>query len=215
MFVDALKKEKLVGEASAETFYKALERTWPGSTITEDAKYSLAAKFLNFCQQKINLFISGKGLIHIMYMEKDINKEKKEIEKPGITDLGEQIKKLKTLVTTGFDVAASMMQKAIDLLKNEPALLEPILPKLDFLKTMAAYSSKNTKLKDVLQYCRKAIASDPQSASGYLLMGWIYQDMQDDSCEYYFRKAAAIAPKWAYPMNGLGNFYISKNKNLL
>ena len=211
-FVDALKNEKLMGDASAETFYNAMEKKWPGNSITEDAKFSLAAKYLNFCQQKLNLFLGGKGLIHIMYMEKEINKEKKENDKTsGIADLGEQIKKLKTLVTTGFDVAATMMEKAVDMLKAVPELVEPVLPKLDFLRTMAAYSDKKTKLKDVLPYCRKAIASDPQSASGYLLMGWIYQDMQDDSCEYYFRKAAEIAPKWAYPMNGLGNYYISKN----
>ena len=211
-FIDALKNEKLVGNVSAESYYKIMEAKWPGNNITEDAKFSLAAKYLNFCQQKINLFLSGKGLIHIMYMEKEINKDKKEkAGTNGITDLGEQIKKLKTLVTTGFDVAAVMMEKAFGLLKNEPALTEPMLPKLDFLKTMSAYSSKKAKMADVLQYCRQAIASDPQSASGYLLMGWIYQDMQDDSCEYYFRKAATIAPKWAYPMNGLGNYYISKN----
>ena len=210
-FIDALKKENLIGEVSAESFYKEMEKKWPGSSITEDAKFSLAAKYLNFCQQKINLFLSGKGLIHIMFMEKENNKEKKENDKGEITDLGEQIKRLKTLVTTGFDVASTMMEKAIEMLKDVPALLDPVLPKRDFLKTMAAYSDKKNKLNDVLQYCRIAIASDPKSAAGYQLMGWIYQDMQDDSCEYYFNKAAALAPKWAYPINGLGNYYISKN----
>lgn len=210
-FNDALKTEKLVGEASAETFYQEMEKKWPGSTITEDAKYSLAAKYLNFCQQKINLFLGGKGLIHIVYMEKEINKDKRESDKAAITDLGEQIKKLKTLVTTGFDVAATMMEKAFDILKQEPALVEPLHAKLDFLRTMAAYADKKTKQEELVRLCRQAIASEPQSAAGYQLMGWIYQDMQDDSCEYYFKKAAGIAPKWAYPMNGLGNYYISKN----
>ena len=147
-----------------------------------------------------------------MYMEKDIKKDKKENDKAGIVDLGEQIKKLKTLVTTGFDVAAGMMEKAVELLKHEPDLLQPVLPKLAFLKTMAAYSDKKTKLNEVALDCRKTIAADPTSPSGYLLMGWIYQDMQDDSCEYYFKKAAAMAPKWAYPMNGLGNFYVAKSR---
>ena len=210
-FVDALKKEKLIGEASAETFYKLMEKKWPGNSMTEEARYALAAKYVNFGQQKINLFLSGKGLVHIMYMEKEVSKEKKDKDNPGLTDLDDQLKKLKTLVTTGFDIAASMMEKAFDLLKNEPELMAAAIPKLDFLKTMAAYSDKKMKLKDVLQYCRKAIEADPGTASGYLLMGWIYQDMQDDSCEYYFRKAATMAPKWAYPMNGLGNYYISKN----
>lgn len=210
-FVNSLKSEKLIGESSAEMYYNELEKYWPGNDITEDAKYSLAAKYLNFCQQKINLFISGKGMIHILQMEKEIKNDQKETDNTAITDLGEQLKKLKTLVTTGFDIAATMMEKATVLLKTEPVLLEPIIPKLDFLKTMAAYSSKKSDLELVRKLCRQAIASDPQSPSAYLLMGWIYQDMQDDSCEFYFRKAAAMAPKWAYPMNGLGNFYAVKN----
>ncbi|HEY4874476.1 MAG TPA: tetratricopeptide repeat protein [Puia sp.] len=209
--IKAMNKENLVGDSSAETFYNILEKNWPGSVVTEDAKFSLAAKYINFCQQKINLFLSGKGLVHIIYMEKEINKEKNENSNAVVTETGEEIKKLKTLVTTGFDVAETMMEKAVEMLKNEPELMNPILPKLDFLKTMSAYGDKNSKLNDVLQYCRKAIASDSTSACGYQLMGWIYQDMQNDSCAYYFNKAAAIAPKWAYPMNGLGNFYIARN----
>jgi len=96
-FVGALKEEKLLGAASAETYFNVLEKNWPGSNMTEDAKFSLATKYLNFCQQKMNLFLNGKGLIHIMYMEKDIKKDKTENEKAGISDVGEQIKKLKTL----------------------------------------------------------------------------------------------------------------------
>ncbi|MEP6747426.1 MAG: caspase family protein [Bacteroidota bacterium] len=210
-FTDALKKEKLTGELSAETFYREMEKKWPGKNLTEDAKYSLAGKFLNFSQQKINLFLSGKGLEHIVSLENELNKGKKETDEMELKEMGEEIKKLKTLVITGFDVADTMMEKAVDMLKAEPELLSPILPKLAFLKAMAAYSGKNKKMKDVLLYCRSAIAADPQSAAGYQLMGWVYLDMQDDSCEYYFRKAADMAPKWPYPVNALGNYYISKN----
>lgn len=210
-FADALKKEKLTGQLSAETFYKEMEKKWPGNSLTEDAKYSLAGKYLNFSQQKINLFLSGKGLEHIVSLENELNKSKKETDEMALKEMGEEIKKLKTLVTTGFDVADTMMEKAVDMLKAEPELLSHILPKLAFLKAMAAYAGKNKKMMDVLQYCRNAIAGDPQSAAGYQLMGWIYLDMQDDSCEYYFRKAAEMAPKWPYPVNALGNYYISKN----
>ncbi len=206
-FVEALTEDNLSGEASAETFYYEMEKQWPGNNLTEDAKYSLAAKYLNFCQQKINLFLNGKGLVHIIFMEKDQN----ENDNSAFNDLGEQIKKLKTLVTTGFDVADTLMGKALALLKKDPALVDQFLPQSYFINTMAAYSSKRKKLEDILQYCRKVIETDSISAAGYLLMGWIYQDMQNDSCKYYFEKAAAKAPKWAYPINGLGNYYISKN----
>jgi hypothetical protein len=159
-----------------------MEKRWPGSSLTEDAKYSLAEKYLDFCQQKINLFLSGKGLVHIVFMEKELNLEKSDNDETGVKEMGEQIKKLKTLVTTGFDVAETMMEKAFDMLKNEPELLEPLVPKREFLKAMAAYSGKNKKPDEVLPYCRRAIASDPQSPAGYQLMGWVYLDMQDDSC---------------------------------
>lgn len=210
-FVDALEEEKFAGDASAESFYKEMEKVWPGSELTQEAKYSLAAKYLNFCQQKINLFLSGKGLIHIVNMEKEMNREQKENEKADLANLDEQIKKLKTLVTAGFDVADSLMGKAIMLLKNDPELVKIVLPKTYFLKAMAAYANKGVKPHDLQEYCRKVIDIDPVSPSGYLLMGWILQDQQNDSCKYYFDKAASIAPKWAYPVNGIGNYYISKN----
>ena len=212
-FVAALKTEKLMGDASAETYYKQMQEKWPGTDITEDAKFSLAAKFLNFCQQKINLFLSGKGIVHVINMEKKVVKEKSDTANNSFAGMAEdEINKLKTLVNTDYIVAATMMGKAINLLQNEPQLLEPYLPRYDLLKTMAAYANKSNNLKQVLQQCNNYITSDPVSPAGYLLKGWILNDMESDSCKYYFRQAAGIAPKWAYPLNGLGNYYLSQSK---
>ena len=205
-FVEAVKDEKIIADAYADSLYNELEKKWPGNSLTEEARYSLATKYLNFCQEKINLFLSGKGIIHVINMEKEADTAN------SLTGVGEQISKLKTLVTTGFDVAAKRMGKAVELLQHEPELLESIRPKNNFLKTMAAYADKTNNLKNVLELCRNTIAGDPASPAGYLLMGWIYKDMENDSCEYYFRKAAGIAPKWPYPVNGLGNYYFSENK---
>ncbi len=211
-FVDAIKNENLSGEASAETFYKAMEKDWPGNNLTEDAKYSLASKYLNFCQQKINLFLSGKGIVHILNMEKKVNKENSDSANNSFTGMDEdEMRKLKTLVTTGFDLADSMMGKAIILLKNDSAYVNIFRPKSYFLKTMAAYANKSNNLKYVLQQCNNYIGSDPLSPSGYLLKGWIYKDMENDSSKFYFHKAASIAPNWPYPLNGLGNYYLSDN----
>lgn len=212
-FVDALKKEKLMGDGSAETYYKQMETKWPGSFITEDAKYSLASKYLNFCQQKINLFLSGKGIVHILNLEKKAAKEKSDTANSSFKGMDEdELNKLRTLVSTDYIVAAKMMDKAVDLLKNEPDLLQPYLSRKDFLKTMAAYADKSNSLKNVLQQCNNYIVSDASSPAGYLLKGWILKDMENDSCNYYFRKAAEMAPKWPYPLNGLGNYFLSQNK---
>ena len=74
-FIESIKSDDLEVLKKAESYYKDLEKYWPGSSITEDAKFSLASKYLNFCQQKINLFLSGNGLIHIINMEKEIKKD--------------------------------------------------------------------------------------------------------------------------------------------
>ena len=60
-FVEAIKKENLIGESSAETYYNALAKKWPGSDITEDAKFSLAAKYLNFLPAKNKSFPERQG----------------------------------------------------------------------------------------------------------------------------------------------------------
>ena len=212
-FNEALKNEKLTGEGSAESYYQLLETKWAGTMITEDAKYTLATRFVNFCQQKINLFLGGKGIVHILNMGKKAAKENSDSAKNSFAGMGEdEMLKLKTLVNTDYIVAAKMMGKALDLLKHEPELLAPYLTKYDFLRTMAAYADKSNNLKLVLQQCNSYIAADPSSPAGYLLKGWIYKDMDNDSCKNYFLKAAAIAPKWPYPFNGLGNYYTSENK---
>lgn len=212
-FNDALKNEKLTGDGSAESFYQQLESKWKGTVITEDARFALATRFVNFCQQKINLFLSGKGIVHILNLEKKAAKEKTDSASNSFAGMNEdEVHKLKTLVNTDYIIASKMMEKAIDLLKDEPDLINPYLPKYDFLKTMAAYADKSNKLSAVLQLCNNYIATDPLSPAGYLLKGWIYKDMDIDSCKYYFWKASSMAPKWPYPLNGLGNYYTSENK---
>lgn len=212
-FNNALKNDKLIGEGSAETFYQILESKWAGSKLTEDARYSLATRYVNFCQQKINLFLSGKGIVHILNLEKKPAKQKSDTASNTFGGMDEdELHKLKTLVNTDYIVAKKMMEKAIDLLKREPELTEPYLPKYDFLKTMSAYADKSNKLTAVLEQCNSYIMADPASPAGYLLKGWIYNDMDNDSCKNYFWKAAGIAPKWPYPLNGLGNYYMSENK---
>ena len=211
-FVKAIKDTKSIVDWSADSLYEELEKNWPGHSLTQKARYSLATSYLNFCQEKINLFLSGKGIVHIINMEKEAVKENSNSPSASFSGTGEEeINKLKALVNTDYIVADSIMKKAFELLKNEPELLESFRPRYYFLNTMAAYADKTNDLRNVLQLCRKTIETDSVSPSGYLLMGWILNDMGNDSCEYYFRKAATIAPKWPYPVNGLGNYYFSEH----
>lgn len=199
----------LTGENSAEYFYGLMAKKWPNNSITEDARYSLASELINFGQKKINLFLNGKGLSHLLNMEKTLQSDSLNVESE---ELNQQIKRYKTIVTANYEEAAKNMQKAFTLLSDEPDLLTSVKPKLYFLETMAAYYEKKSPLAEVMQKAQKAINYDKTAAYNYLVMGWIMQDMQNDSCEYYFNKASTIAPNWAYPYNGLGSYFAGTNR---
>ena len=211
-FLEATKNISLVRDSTAESLYTEIERRWPADSVTEDARYVLAITYLNFCQEKINLFLSGKGIEHIIDLEKEAVKENAAASNNSTGMNTEKIDKIKTVVNTDYIKAEAMMTKAFDLLKNEPGILMSYQPKFNFIKTMAAYAGKKNDLKHVLRLCRNTIAGDTLSPTGYLLMGWILKDMENDSCKNYFWKATAIAPKWPYPVNGLGNYYLSESK---
>src|SRR5258707_5349173 len=143
-----------------------MEEKWPGQSITDEAKYSLATEFVNFGQEKINLFLSGKGIVHIQRMENEFNDSKKGTSnKNGIKNvpigMAEQIDRMKTLTLAGFGEAAEMMDKAVKLLNNDPEILESIYPKLYFLKA-AAYDQVNnvSKRQQAIVLLKKAIKKD-------------------------------------------------------
>jgi len=217
-FIAAIKSGKLIGENSAEYFYKKMEEKWPSALITDDAKYSLATEFINFSQEKINLYLSGKGITHIQHLENTykINNnpgavKNKDSVKNIPTAIEEQITRMRTIVSTGYDKAAEMMEKAVGLLKTDPELLESLYPKLYFLKASSLQYSPNTlKKEQAIAFVKKAISKDVSAAYNYELLADLLNDVENDSCKIYYEKAIELAPKWAYPENGLGNFYNDK-----
>jgi len=217
-FIAAIKSGKLIGENSAEDFYNKMEEKWPEQSLTEDAKYSLATEFINFGQEKINLYLSGKGITHIQHLEnayKVNNKVSSTKNKDSVKNIPsvieEQITRMKTIVSTGYDKAAEMMEKAVGLLKTDPELLEPLYPKLYFLKASSLqYSSNTLKKEQAIAFVKKAISKDVSAAYNYELLADLLNDVENDSCKIYYQKAIDLAPKWAYPENGLGNFYNDK-----
>ncbi|RVU00131.1 tetratricopeptide repeat protein [Mucilaginibacter limnophilus] len=218
-FIAAIKAETLIGENSAETFYDQMLKQWPNNTITEDARYDLAGELLDFGQQKINLYLSGKGFAQLHSLEERMKKDNikgGEVDKGILPEGARQLSKMKMVVNTTFSKAAQMMEKATTLLKDEPTLLEAVYPKLYFLKAAAVNNSENkTKLREGVKYARKAMALDKNAAYNYNMMGMLLADLDDDSCEYYYKKAIQLAPKWAYPVNGLGLYYFDNGKTNL
>jgi tetratricopeptide (TPR) repeat protein len=211
-FIAAINTGKLSGANSAEDFYGQMKEKWPGQSITGDARYTLATAFINFGQDKINLFLNGKGIVHIQRMENELTAGKNKIP----AEIAEQLGRMKTLTETGFDQAAKMMEKAVVLLQSDPELLSAIYPKLYFLQAAASDRVNNVSGKRLaIALLKKAIKKDSTAAYNYLMLGHLLYDLKNDSCEAYFKKAISLAPKWASPENDLANYYGEKENNKL
>jgi len=217
-FIAAIKSQNLLGRNSAEDLYGKMKQKWPSHPITEDAKYSLATAFINFGQEKINLFLSGKGIVHIQRMEDEFaNNSGGTANKAEIKNvpagIAEQIGRMKTVSITGFDQAAGMMEKAVSLLSDQPEILNPLYPKLYFLQAAANEQVNNVSIREQgVALIKKAIKKDTTAAYNYLMLGHLLYDLKNDSCEFYIKKAIQLAPKWAEPENELANFYSEKGK---
>ena len=197
-FIAALKQGKLTGNSSAEDFYDRMKDKWPNDPLTDDAKYSLATEYINFGQEKINLFLSGKGIVQVQHMEREFSlgvngfpDKKLSVEMVG------QIDHMKNLAKTGFDKAAIMMEKAVKLLGNNTDLLEAIYPKLYFLQA-AAFEARNniSGRKQAIRLLKQAIKKDSAAAYNYLMLAHVYYNLRNDSCELYFKK------RKYWPLNG-------------
>ena len=213
-FIAAIKRGNLSGRNSAEEIYGKMQQRWPKEYITEDARYSLASEFVNFGQEKINLFLSGKGIVHVQRMESEISAKSSNLSNKKVpVEMAEQLARMKTITAAGFDKAAVMMEKAVKLLDNNPDLLTPIYPKLYFLQA-AAFDNRNNVLgrRQAIILLKKAIRADSMAAYNYVMLAHVYYNLKNDSSELYFKKAKTLAPKWADPENGLANFYSDKKK---
>ena len=216
-FIAAVKQGRLSGKNSAEEFYNRMRDKWPNEPLTDDTKYSLATEYINFGQEKINLFLSGKGIIQVQHMESEFSTGLNN--PPGkrmSAETAEQLERMKYLAKTGFDKAAAFMEKAVNLLSSSPELLGQLYPKLYFLQA-AAFDARNniTGRRQGIALLKKAIKNDSAAAYDYLMLGHIYYNLKNDSCELYFKKAKQLAPKWADPENGLANFYSYKKRPAL
>ncbi len=213
-FLESAKDVRQIANGMAEQLYKDLENKWPGNPLTEEARFTLATSYLNFCQEKMNFFLNGKGMVHVINLEKESGLDGTAGTKSkALTGTNkEEITKLKTIVSTDYIKAAALMKSAISLLKKEPELVQAYLTRYEFLNCMALYAQQSGNLNEVLELCNHYISIAPGSPAGYLLKGWILKDMESDSCIFFFKKAASIAPKWPYPVNGLGNYYLAESK---
>ena len=219
-FNTARKEHKLWGDSSADQYYDRMQALFPANRITEDARYALASDFINFAQQKINLYLEGKDLLSV-----EILREKSDsLREPGF--LSEEYDRLRKTISEKWTIAGLMIQKAGKLLSStgDSSMLLKLKPKIYFLLSRGYLNEEkeNTlSLEQAMQYAMEAYKADSAGAYTVELLALLYE--YKDSYEYhlrihqgenfvygadsviadtvlrYFQKAILIAPRWVNP----------------
>jgi len=123
-FNQARKENNLWGDNSANSYYDQMVARFREEQITEDSRYLLASDFINFAQQKINLYLEGKDLLSLQNMqEKSDSLNESEF-------LSEQYERVIKTLSEKWTIAGMMVEKAGKLLssKGDSSFLKNIFP---------------------------------------------------------------------------------------
>jgi Tfp pilus assembly protein PilF len=229
-FNAARKENRLWGDNSADSYYELMQNRFQHERITEDARYTLAADFINFAQQKINLYLEGKDLLSV-----EILKEKADSSgAPGFLD--DEYDRMKKSVSEKWTVTAMMIQKAGKLLSSntDSSLLLQLKPRINFLMARGYLSREKENKLDFYQALQCALeAWKEDSTAAYtaecLALMYTYKRSLDykirvlglneedfpytnyfgtgfrsDTAFYFYNKAIQLAPHWVSPYRSIG-----------
>lgn len=223
-FNEARKQNNLWGAASADEYFEEMKAKFAGDPLTEDARYTLAAGFINFAQQKINLYLEGKDILSLSKMQE------KEDSSSGRLLL-QEYERMKKAVSEKWSITGMMLQKAGKLLSsdNDSTWLIQLKPKISFLMARGYLKNeKESKLnyQQALSSLKAAWIQDSSAAytAECLALMYLYRKSLDrrmreigyegddiyfgtpfrnDTVLYYFRKANQMAPKWVSPYRSI------------
>ena len=223
-FNEARKENKLWGEGSADSYYEQMKEHFPNHPITEDAKYILASDFINFAQQKINLYLEGKDLLSL----ESLGEKNDSSVAPGF--LSDEYERLQKTVSEKWTIAARMIEKAGRLLSTnkDSALFYQLKPKIGFLLArgyITGEKESNLNYAQALKYSQEAYQSDSNAAYTAECLGLVYAWRHSfnrgmwspgeseyelgsvvrlsDTAMNYFKKAIRLAPKWVSPYRSI------------
>lgn len=218
-FNSARKENRLWGDHSADLYYETMQAKFPRERITEDARYALAADFINFAQQKINLYLEGKDLYSL-----EILREKADSSRQP-EFLADEYDRMKNAVSEKWTVAGMMIEKAGRLLSaGDQSILHQLQPKINFLLARGYLSEEKENTlnwNEAIQFAKQAWVADSTAAYTAECLALLYayrksfnymlrqkglggrtnQEIDfigrpSDSAAHFFRKAMQLAPNW-------------------
>jgi tetratricopeptide (TPR) repeat protein len=220
-FNEARKQNNLWGDNSANSYYDQMEARFRSEQITEDARYMLASDFINFAQQKINLYLEGKDLLSLEIMREKIDSSNES------ELLADQYDRLMKTLSEKWTIAGMMVEKAGKLLssKGDSSFLKQLKPKIFFLLARGYVNEEkeNTlSFAQALQYANETYRADSTAAYAAECLGLLYDyrlssdyhfrynpeesfsfGRRSDSAFYFFKKAMLLAPAWVNPYRSM------------
>jgi Caspase domain len=170
LFNKAIANNKLTGNASAEYYYESMNKRFPGTPYTLDAKSTLAVEFINVAQDKVNLYL-------------DCRENVTPKQKQGLYESGVQLEKAITILK-----------------EDDPDFASSLMGRMYFLKASGDFGKdgKNGEISIAFQNAYAAFAIDPNGAYIQNKLALLHLENNGlDSAIYYAEKATKTAPKWA------------------
>lgn len=210
LFNSAVKESRLTGKNSAEYYYDLMARKFPENSYTIDAQSTLAVEFINFAQNKINLYLDCKDPVSIQKLRAQIDVEEKTDEINTSFDRMEKVARQES-----YEVG-NMLERAISfIMPDDPTFAKSLQGRMYFFKARGyfGFGRRQVDIKQAFQYAYSAKNSEKSAAYVMHTLSSLHLDNNRmDSAIYYAYRAIATAPKWRYPYVTLAFAYKTLSK---
>ena len=169
LFNKAISNNRITGNNSAEYYYQQLNKKYPGTPYTLDAKSSLAVEFITAAQKRIDRFLACG--------DNNSAREKQE----------------------NYEAALRLQQAINLVRDDDPLYANELMNRLYFLKASGDFGEggANGNLAQAFANAFSALNIDRNGAYIHAKLAQLHmQNNSLDSANYYAEKATRIAPKW-------------------
>ena len=210
LFNSAVKESRLTGKNSAEYYYDLMAKKFPDNSYTIDAQSTLAVEFINFAQNKINLYLDCKDPVSIQKLRAQIDVEEKTDEINSSFDRMEKVARQES-----YEVG-HMLERAISfIMEDDPTFAKSLQGRMYFFKARGFFGvgRRQVDIKQAFQYAYSANSSEKNAAYVMHTLSSLHlENNRMDSAIYYAYRAIATAPKWRYPYVTLAFAYKTLSK---
>lgn len=210
LFNSAVKDSRLTGLNSAEYYYDLMAKKFPDNSYTIDAQSTLAVEFINFAQNKINLYLDCKDAVSIQKLRAQIDVDEKTDEISTSFDRMEKVARQES-----YEVG-QMLERAISfIMPDDPAFAKSLQGRMYFFKARGffGFGKRQVDIKQAFEYAYSANVSEKNAAYVMHTLSSLHlENNRMDSTIYYAYKAIETAPKWRYPYVTLAFAYKTLSK---